>query len=59
MFKNEGGGGGKGRLNNVQKNRRFGPAGRPLVCKSGFCFNVFVWLMYLPVNVFAWLVLVS
>ena len=32
MFKNEGGGGGgKGRLNNVKKNRRFGPAGRPLV----------------------------
>ena len=28
MFKNEGGV--KGRLNNVQKNRRFGPAGRPL-----------------------------
>ena len=30
MFKNEGGGA-KGRLNNVQKNRRFGPEGRPLV----------------------------
>ena len=30
MFKNEGGGV-KGRLNNVQKNRRFGPAGRPLL----------------------------
>ena len=29
MFKNEGGGV-KGRLNNVQKNRRFGPEGRPL-----------------------------
>ena len=32
MFKNEGGVGGvKGRLNNVQKNRRFGAGGRPLV----------------------------
>ena len=29
MFKNEGGGV-KGRLNNVKKNRRFGTGGRPL-----------------------------
>ena len=29
MFKTRGGGG-KGRLNNVQKNRRFGPAGCPV-----------------------------
>ena len=35
MFKNEGGGV-KGRLNNVQKNRRLGPAGRPLLAEIFF-----------------------
>ena len=36
MFKNEGGGGFKGRLNNVQKNRRFGSVGRPLTQMVSF-----------------------
>ena len=40
MFKNEGGGV-KGRLNNVQKNRRFGPAGRPLGSLSEKKYGIF------------------
>ena len=44
MFKNEGGGGGvKGRLNNVKKNRRFGTGEGPL----GLGENVNFWISYL------------